>query len=80
MLICSQVHLLGNLHGWNGDKINSEGFYIEQIYLSKEPLELAGFFSNHKRLRDDRYGGGKSGGFKDFQGSQGVENGFHHAW
>lgn len=79
-LFISQVYILGYLHGWNGDKVYREGFHIEQVYVPAKSVELAGFFSHHKRLRYYRYGGGESGRFENLQGPESSQNSIDHAW
>jgi len=63
-----QVHLPSHIHGGNGDKINSEGIYTEQVHLPAESLELAGLRGDYQRIRHHRHGSRQSGRSQDVQG------------
>lgn len=68
MFLMFQIYLPSHIHGGNGDKINSEGIYTEQVHLSAESLELVGFRGDYQRLRHYRNGSRESGRSQDVQG------------
>lgn len=74
-----QVYIFGDLHSGNDNQKHSKGLHPQQVYVSAESMELAGFRGHHQRLRHNWDGSGQSGGFADVSGVKGAKNCFYHA-
>jgi len=68
MFLMLQIYLPSHIHGGNGNKINREGIYIEQVHLSTESLELVGLRGDYQRICHYRDGSRESGRSQDIQG------------
>lgn len=69
-----QVYFFSNLYPRNDNKNHRKRFYIKQVHVPAESVELAGFRGDNQRLRHHRYGGGKPGGPEDVSSVEGPED------